>query len=185
GKYIPVFVNTDTDAGKRLARAFEMSSGKGIVISDRTGALQAFWHEGDLSNQNLARYLQRYSDPNLAVRTTEMNPSQPVSYYGPEGHAKGGPPAGGCCAPAMYAGGCGGSSCGSHYASSCGGRHRCGGGRMGGRCGGCGGCRPGGGRDPSGPPNGPGPPPGGAGRFPFSRPAPRFCFGGAAHGGCP
>src|SRR5262245_38819627 len=79
-KYIPVFVNTDTDAGKRLARAFEMSSGKGIVISDRTGAVQAFWHEGALSNQNLARYLQRYSDPNLAVRTTEMNPSQRVSY---------------------------------------------------------------------------------------------------------
>src|SRR5262249_28943805 len=33
GKYVPVFVNTDTDAGRRLARAFEMSGGKGVVLS--------------------------------------------------------------------------------------------------------------------------------------------------------
>jgi hypothetical protein len=151
GKYVPVYVNTDTDAGKRLARAFEMSSDKGIVLSDRTGAVQAFWHEGDLANQDLVRYLQRYSDSQLVIRTTETNPSERVSYYAPEGQgsAKGHAPAGhcppgGCCASGPGCGGgysapvsCAGGSCGG---SSCGGGRFAahgGGGRRSGRCGGC------------------------------------------------
>jgi hypothetical protein len=86
GKYIPVFINTDTDAGKKLAQAFGLAGTKGIVISDRGGSLQAFWHEGDLANRDLVRNLERFSDPQMVVRTTETNATGRVSYYvGPNG----------------------------------------------------------------------------------------------------
>jgi hypothetical protein len=84
--YTCVHVNTATSAGKALAEAFEVPSGLGIVISDRTGDIQAFRHEGDLVNQDLVRYLNKYSDPNRVARATESNPARepaPVSYpYG-------------------------------------------------------------------------------------------------------
>jgi hypothetical protein len=81
--YVCVHVDTGKTEGQRLAEAFEMPEGLGIVVSDRTGDLQAFRHEGDLANRDLARYLQRYADPDRVVRATESNPGQPAGYsYG-------------------------------------------------------------------------------------------------------
>jgi hypothetical protein len=74
-QYVCVHVDTATPDGKRLARAFDIPSGLGIVISDRTGQLQAFSHEGDLTDAKMVRYLQRYGDPRYVVSTTETNPS--------------------------------------------------------------------------------------------------------------
>ena len=82
-KYVCVYVNTETPSGQRLAKAFEMPNGRGIVISDRTGDVQAFRHQGDLNNRDLVRYLERYSDPDRAVRTTESSTAQRSSYYAP------------------------------------------------------------------------------------------------------
>jgi hypothetical protein len=81
-KYVCVYIDTSTKAGERLARDFEIPGGKGLVLSDRTGELQAFAHEGDLANADLVRHLQKYADPNHVVRTTETNPAR-VSYYSP------------------------------------------------------------------------------------------------------
>ncbi len=82
-QYTCVHVDTSTSAGKALAEAFEIPTGLGIVISDRTGDIQAFRHEGDLANQDLVRYLERYSDPTRVARTTESNPGRepaPIVY---------------------------------------------------------------------------------------------------------
>lgn len=73
-RYVCVHVDTATEAGRNLARSFGLTGGLGIVISDRSGAYQAFFHEGDLSNVNLVRYLQRYGDPNRVFVATETNP---------------------------------------------------------------------------------------------------------------
>jgi len=74
-QYVCVHVDTTAPEGKRLARALEIPSGLGIVISDRTGQLQAFSHEGDLTDAKMVRYLQRYGDLQYVVSTTETNPS--------------------------------------------------------------------------------------------------------------
>ncbi len=125
-RYVCVHVDTTTEKGKQLAQAFELTDEMGIFISDRTGEKLAFYHEGDLANVDLVRYLERYSDPNRAVEFTESNP-------GRRRHGGGCGDCGGCgmecgtgCGGACY-GGCGG---GRHHR---GGRH-CGGGRRGGRC---------------------------------------------------
>jgi hypothetical protein len=75
-EYVCVYLDTAQSPGKRLATAFDMPSGPGIVISDRTGDLQAFRHAGDLGDEELVRYLRRYADPDRVVRRTESNPPE-------------------------------------------------------------------------------------------------------------
>jgi hypothetical protein len=84
-KYVCVYVNTDTEDGQRLAKSFEMTNG--IVISDRTGDLQAFRHEGGLTGAELVRNLERYAAPERQVRVTETTGTQRTSYYAPDAGA--------------------------------------------------------------------------------------------------
>jgi hypothetical protein len=80
-QYIPVYVDAATPAGKELASAFSISRGTGLVISDRSGEVQAFYHDGRLTDDTLAQYLKRYASGNHVVRTTEGTTTQRVSYY--------------------------------------------------------------------------------------------------------
>jgi hypothetical protein len=79
-KYVCVYIDAATPEGMKLAQAFEVT-GSGLVISDRTGAYQAFWHQGILTNQNLVRYLETYADPRIAVRTTATTSTVRESSY--------------------------------------------------------------------------------------------------------
>ncbi|MGE3804005.1 MAG: hypothetical protein AB7K24_04955 [Gemmataceae bacterium] len=72
-EYVCLYVDTATEAGKKLAQQFQINN-LGIVISNRAGDLQAFRHEGDLSRAALDRYLKRFADPDLVVTTTVTNP---------------------------------------------------------------------------------------------------------------
>jgi hypothetical protein len=85
-KYVCIYVDANRKEGRDLAVALEMPNHLGIVISDSTGAIQAFRHEGDLRSQDLTRYLRRYSDPQRVVTTTESNPGDdpPPRYSRPE-----------------------------------------------------------------------------------------------------
>jgi hypothetical protein len=105
-KYVCVHIDTTTSKGKELARAFEFDGDMGIAISDRAGDKLAFYHEGDLANADLVRYLERYSDPDRVVEFTESNP----------GHRHGGH---GCATSSC--GTCGG--CATTCGTCSGGRH--------------------------------------------------------------
>jgi hypothetical protein len=78
--YVCVYVDTQTEAGRHLADELEISNGLGMVLSDRSGKVQAFRHEGDLADATLVSYLERFSDPNLVVKTTVTNPAPQRSY---------------------------------------------------------------------------------------------------------
>lgn len=80
--FICLYVNTDEASGRRLAKAFEIQ-GYGVIISTHTGQQQAFRHQGDLDDQELARYLRRYADPALDLQYTETAAVPRVSYYQP------------------------------------------------------------------------------------------------------
>jgi hypothetical protein len=82
--YVCVYVDITQQTGTRLATAFEIPDGLGIVLSDFTGEVQAFRHEGNLAEQDLSRSLRRYTDPERSVRTTESGSVRQVSYYPPE-----------------------------------------------------------------------------------------------------
>jgi len=86
-KYLPVYLDSTTEQGRKLATAMGINDKVGIVISDARGEMMAFYHEGDLARSDLARYLARYSDPTRRVDFTESNPSHGgyQSYYPPVG----------------------------------------------------------------------------------------------------
>lgn len=79
--YVCVYIDTAQEEGQRMAKAFEMTSGPGLVISDRGGGLQAFRHEGSLTNRELVKALEKYGDPERVVRATETDINQRTSYY--------------------------------------------------------------------------------------------------------
>ncbi|MBI1917584.1 MAG: hypothetical protein HYS12_23050 [Planctomycetes bacterium] len=86
-RYVCVHVDTDTERGRQLALDFEVSGGLGLVISDRTGQLQAFRHEGTLPGDDLKSYLERYSAAGRVTQTTETHESNRTSYAAPSGAA--------------------------------------------------------------------------------------------------
>jgi hypothetical protein len=164
--YVCLYADVSTPAGKKMAETFGINQSCGIVLSDRTGDLMAFYHDGDLTDADLARWVNRFADPNVVVNSTKTNTSSQVSFYPPEangalgasgaynyipagygyGYAPGYYQAGG-----MYygGGGYGGyGGCGGGYGGCGGGYGGCGFGGCGyGGCGGgYGGCGFGGGR---------------------------------------
>ena len=90
--YVCVYLDASKEEGRRLAKAFAVNEGMGLVLSDRTGKLQAFHHDGELNATDLEKVLRRYSDPERVATTTETRedlqprparPPQPVYHYGP------------------------------------------------------------------------------------------------------
>jgi hypothetical protein len=69
--YVCVYIDTKKKEGRELARAFDVGSGVGLVISDRSGKLQAFHHDGELNSAEVRSSLRRYSDPYRVAATTE------------------------------------------------------------------------------------------------------------------
>lgn len=82
--YVRVFIDSRSPEGQKLAADLGMKGNLGIVVSDRSGELMAFFHEGSLPNAALTGYLHRYADLNRVVQTTETNPSERTSYYPPQ-----------------------------------------------------------------------------------------------------
>jgi hypothetical protein len=83
-KYVCVYVDTTQSAGRRLASDFELTDGVGIVLSDYTGTVQAFRHQGVLADRELLQKLNRYADPERVIRSTEGAEVTRVSNYAPE-----------------------------------------------------------------------------------------------------
>jgi hypothetical protein len=66
--YVCVYVDATTEAGKELAGSFQMS--EGLVISDKSGQLQALRHEGTLPAAALTQYTSAYARPATPVTQT-------------------------------------------------------------------------------------------------------------------
>jgi hypothetical protein len=69
--YVRVYLDLAKPEGRRLAAAFDMNDGPGVVLSDFSGELQAFRHQGSLSNSDLEQKLRKYADPDRTVVRTE------------------------------------------------------------------------------------------------------------------
>jgi hypothetical protein len=86
--YVCVYLDANDQANRKLVSQFELEGGRGLIISDRTGFKQAFHFEGKLSNEDLARSLKKYADPDRTVEKTdttlrEPTPAIPVQYTSP------------------------------------------------------------------------------------------------------
>jgi hypothetical protein len=108
GKFVCLYVDTNTRSGRVLADAFQIKDA-GIVISDRTGKSQAFSSAVPVSKTELEIALSRYADEKVVPAGGPVPPGAVV----PAGHAVygGGPGYG-------YGGGCGkgwGGGCGKGF----------------------------------------------------------------------
>jgi hypothetical protein len=91
-KYVCVYVDTATSAGKSLAGQFELK--RGLVISTKDGSRQALWHKGEVAPTALTGYLNNCCEASKVVTTTEVRgtvaavaapavrPAAPASYPG-------------------------------------------------------------------------------------------------------
>jgi hypothetical protein len=87
--FICVYIDTASPEGKGWAKAFDMKTGKGIVLSSRNAVYQVYSNEGVLANQDLVRVLQMHG-PGSVGRT---------SYYDAQPPAPGAPAASGSYCP--------------------------------------------------------------------------------------
>lgn len=84
--YVAVLVNTKTEDGKKLASAFKLT--EGLVISDRSGNLQALRHAGQIPAADLSKYLTKYAASSEPVTTTVVTgtaaePARPAPTFTP------------------------------------------------------------------------------------------------------
>jgi hypothetical protein len=99
-KFVSVYIDADSAAGKPLATALKVTDG--LVISDKTGTVVALRHQGPVAPATLATYLTTYTADAPVVQTVQAGTLAPV--YAP--------------APVMYApapafgGSCPGGNCG-------------------------------------------------------------------------
>lgn len=77
--YVCVYLDTNREPARKLAEVFEVTKGTGLILSDRSGRIQAYHHDGDLASDDLSQQLQYYADPEIVVRTTASNAATPVS----------------------------------------------------------------------------------------------------------
>lgn len=88
-QFVPVYIDITTEAGKKWAPRFKITSGQGLVVSDSTGESMAFRHDGTLSGSDLARYLKRYSKAREVTRTETASSSRTSYYSGPSSSSSG------------------------------------------------------------------------------------------------
>ncbi|MFO0877779.1 MAG: PT domain-containing protein [Gemmataceae bacterium] len=69
--YVCVYVDATSPTGQGLARALEIGSGNGLVLSTRNGEDQAFAHDGKLTRGELEETLQKYASAS-SIRQTEQ-----------------------------------------------------------------------------------------------------------------
>jgi hypothetical protein len=80
-KYVCVYLDTTSTSQTELIKSLAVTKGKGLVLSDRTGSIQAYHHDGTLTEAELATQLQHFADPAVEVNTTVTNADIRRSYY--------------------------------------------------------------------------------------------------------
>lgn len=74
--YVCLYVDTETARGQELAGAFQID--EGLIISDKTGGVQALRHEGTVSRTDLTNYLTRYVNAGQVNQTEFLGATRPV-----------------------------------------------------------------------------------------------------------
>lgn len=71
-QFVPLYVNRDSEEGKRLAGSLDIHSETGIILSTREGSDQAFSHTGKMSRAELEETLDRFATVRSISRTETL-----------------------------------------------------------------------------------------------------------------
>jgi hypothetical protein len=78
-EYVPIYLDADKADDQRLIQALGITTRRGLVLSDRVGESQAFFHDGRLTEREILRQLTYFSAPDVIVNSTMTNSR--YSYY--------------------------------------------------------------------------------------------------------
>jgi hypothetical protein len=78
--YICVYLDRERKTNQPMIRALQIE-GRGLVISDRSGAYQAFHHSGQISQTELNGYLTEFASARLPIRSTVSPGASRSSFY--------------------------------------------------------------------------------------------------------
>ena len=81
--YVALAVDPSTPTGQDLAASFKMT--EGLVISDKTGGVQALRHDGPIPAAELNGYLSRFAQAPQVVTTEYAGRNRPVLLQQPHG----------------------------------------------------------------------------------------------------
>ena len=79
-KYVCVYLDTGSASQAKLIKSLAVTQGRGLVLSDRSGYIQAYHHDGGMAEAELATQLQHFADPDVEVTTTVSNADERISY---------------------------------------------------------------------------------------------------------
>ncbi|MBI3407946.1 MAG: hypothetical protein HY040_06265 [Planctomycetes bacterium] len=79
-KYVCVYLDGSVNSTQEMIQALYIDS-TGLVISDRSGRYQAFHHNGQLEQSDLAKRLADYASVDAPIRSTVTNTPSRASYY--------------------------------------------------------------------------------------------------------
>jgi hypothetical protein len=83
--YVCVYVDQASPAGRKLAQAFEVSSGTGLVVSSLDGDAQAFCYRGTMSQGELDETLRKYASVGSVRQTETLSRARYASLTYPDG----------------------------------------------------------------------------------------------------
>ncbi len=117
-KFVALYVDADSAAGKPLAQALKVTDG--VVISDHTASLVSLRHQGPVAPTTLASYVSTYADERPVVQTVQAGTLAYAPAYAP-GYPTGGCANGQCGRPGFLGGFMGGFGGGGCPGGNCGG----------------------------------------------------------------
>jgi hypothetical protein len=82
--YVLVYLDTNTETGKDLAKSFDMN--QGLVISGPGGSVQAYRHSGAVTSATLAQTLSRYASAGQPTTTVSAGDEAPRATTVPSGY---------------------------------------------------------------------------------------------------
>jgi hypothetical protein len=82
-KYVCLYLDLTQESEKQVAESFQVHASPALIISSHGGQFQAFRHEGELGQTELKSDLNRFSDPQRPVLTTEGASVSRASLYPP------------------------------------------------------------------------------------------------------
>ncbi len=83
--YVCVYLDTQKKENQVLLQTLTVQSGHGLILSDATAEVQAFFHDGKISASDLKQQLEKYSDASRKVtKTSYLTSTTFVSFQTPE-----------------------------------------------------------------------------------------------------
>ncbi len=80
--YVYLYIDSTSEQGAKLAKGLDVHQSNGLIITNRSGDLQAFYHDGQIKQSQMENLLDKYQDIAQVITTTDTLQPKVVSTIG-------------------------------------------------------------------------------------------------------